>query len=166
MSNSSIWPIDRILSGATTTGQSGLNERVFYIPQRSSITGTSPSDCLMSYSRHTFRSLSYHSGIVANKCFTINNRAISRNAMKHWKYTFDYNQTFVKNHIWTLNNPSSSSSSSLTYTDSTDSFVSLSLSLSLSLSIHLVHHSRYVRSTVSSVHTDTAGSMVARALGK
>ena len=41
MSNSSIWPIDRTLSGATTPGQSGPgsddNEWVIYIPQSSNI---------------------------------------------------------------------------------------------------------------------------------
>ena len=44
MSNSSIWPIDRTLSGATTPGQSGPesdgNEGVLRIPQSSSIIGT------------------------------------------------------------------------------------------------------------------------------
>ena len=48
---SSIWPIDRTLSGATTPGQSGPgsdgNKGVLHIPQSSSITGTSPSDCLV-----------------------------------------------------------------------------------------------------------------------
>ena len=52
---SSIWPIDRTLSGATTPGQSGPgsngNEGVLHIPQCSSITGASPSDCLVSYNR-------------------------------------------------------------------------------------------------------------------
>ena len=52
-----IWPIDRTLSGATIpdlneTGSNG-NEWVFYIPQSSSITGTSPSDCLVSYLGHS-----------------------------------------------------------------------------------------------------------------
>ena len=41
MSNSSIWSIDRTLSGATTLGQSGPgsddNEGLFHIPQISSI---------------------------------------------------------------------------------------------------------------------------------
>ena len=41
------------LSGATTPGQSGPrsdgNEGVLRIPQNSSIAGTSPSDCLVSY---------------------------------------------------------------------------------------------------------------------
>ena len=50
---SSILPIDWALSGATTQGQSGPgsddNEGVLYIPQSSSITGTSPSDCLVLY---------------------------------------------------------------------------------------------------------------------
>ena len=51
---SSIWPIDRTLSGATTPGQSGLGsvgkEGVHCISQSFSITGTSPSDCLVWYS--------------------------------------------------------------------------------------------------------------------
>ena len=46
------------LSGATTLGQSGPgsngNEGVLRIPQRSSITGTSPSDCLVSYQGNLF----------------------------------------------------------------------------------------------------------------
>ena len=50
---SSIQPIDRALSGATTPGQSGPgsngNEGVLCFPQNPSITGTSPSDCLVSY---------------------------------------------------------------------------------------------------------------------
>ena len=53
MSNSSIQPIDRALSGATTQGQIGFgtngNKGAFCIPQSSSITGVSPSDYLVSY---------------------------------------------------------------------------------------------------------------------
>ena len=53
MSNSSIWPIDRTLSDATTLSQSRSgsdgNEGVLCIPQSSSITRASPSDCLLSY---------------------------------------------------------------------------------------------------------------------
>ena len=45
--------MDRALSDATTPGQSGPgsngNEGVLRIPQSPSITGTSPSDCLVSY---------------------------------------------------------------------------------------------------------------------
>ena len=45
------------LSGATTPGQSGPesddNEGILRIPQSSSITGTSPSDCLVSYTGHS-----------------------------------------------------------------------------------------------------------------
>ena len=63
MSNSSIRPIDRTLSGATTLGQSGpgsdANEEVLCIPQSSSITGASPTDGLMSYSEHSLVRESY-----------------------------------------------------------------------------------------------------------
>ena len=58
MSNSSIWPIDRTLSSATTLGQSGHErdgyKRVLRIPQSSCITRVSPVDCLVSYAGHTF----------------------------------------------------------------------------------------------------------------
>ena len=53
MWNSFIWPIDKNLSGATSPGQSDSesndNEGVLHILQSSSTTGTSPSDCLISY---------------------------------------------------------------------------------------------------------------------
>ena len=53
---SSMWLIDRILSGATSLGLSGPgsdgNEEVLYISQSSGITGSSPSDCLVSYPGH------------------------------------------------------------------------------------------------------------------
>ena len=53
MSNSSIWPIDRTLSGATTQGQSGPgsdgNEGVLHIRQSSNITEASSSDFFVSY---------------------------------------------------------------------------------------------------------------------
>ena len=56
---SSIWSIDRTLSGATTLSQSepgsDSNEGVLHIPQSSSITGTSPSDCLASHRGHSWR---------------------------------------------------------------------------------------------------------------
>ena len=56
---SSIWPIDKTLSDVTTQGQSGCgsdgNEGVPRIPQSSSITGTSPSDFLVSYLGHSLR---------------------------------------------------------------------------------------------------------------
>ena len=46
---SSIWQIDRTLSGGTTPGQSEPgsdgDEGVLCIHQSSSITGTTPSDC-------------------------------------------------------------------------------------------------------------------------
>ena len=62
---SSIWPIDRTLSGATTAGQSGprsdSNKEVLCILQTSSITGASPSDCLVSYRGHSLSEWSYPS---------------------------------------------------------------------------------------------------------
>ena len=52
MSNSSIWPIDITLSGASIPEQSGPgsdgNEEVLHIPQSSNITEASSSDCLVS----------------------------------------------------------------------------------------------------------------------
>ena len=49
--------MDRTLSSATTPGQSGpesnSNKGVLCISQSSSITGTSPSDCLVSYPGHS-----------------------------------------------------------------------------------------------------------------
>ena len=54
---SSMWSIDRTLSGATISGQSGPgsdnNEGVLHIPPRSSITETSALDCLESNQRLT-----------------------------------------------------------------------------------------------------------------
>ena len=53
----SIWPIDTTLSGVSTPGQSGLgsngNEELLHIPQISD-SGTSPSDCFLSYLGHNF----------------------------------------------------------------------------------------------------------------
>ena len=54
---SSIWGIDRTLSGATTLGQSGPgsdgNEGVLHIPQTFSITVILPLDCSVSYPGHS-----------------------------------------------------------------------------------------------------------------
>ena len=54
-----IWSIDRTLSGATTLGQRGPGSDG--IPQSSSITGNSPSDCLVSYLGHSLIGESYSS---------------------------------------------------------------------------------------------------------
>ena len=55
MSNALIWPIDKTLSGTSTLDQSGpgsnANKWLLCIPQ--SITGTSPSDCFVSYPGHS-----------------------------------------------------------------------------------------------------------------
>ena len=65
MQFSSIQSTDRALSGATVPGQSGPgsdgNEGVLHIPQSSSITGTSPSDCLVSFPGHSLGAGSYRS---------------------------------------------------------------------------------------------------------
>ena len=54
-----MWPIERNLSGATTTGQSGSesnsNEGVLCITQSSSSTKASPSDYSVSYPGHSLR---------------------------------------------------------------------------------------------------------------
>ena len=54
---SSICPIDRTLSGATTLDQSGPgsngNKEVHHTLQNSSITGASPSDRFVSYQKHS-----------------------------------------------------------------------------------------------------------------
>ena len=53
---SSIWPIDRTISSATTPGQSGPgsdgNEEVLCIPQSSSIIEAVSSDCFVPYPGH------------------------------------------------------------------------------------------------------------------
>ena len=57
MSNSSIRPIRRTISGATTSGLSELesnsNEGVLRIPPSFSITGILPSECLVPYPGHS-----------------------------------------------------------------------------------------------------------------
>ena len=73
MQFSSIWPIDKVLSGATTPSQSRAgndgNEGVLHIPPNSSITETSPSDCLVSYLGHSLEG-SYSSAKVQSVYFT------------------------------------------------------------------------------------------------
>ena len=57
MKFSSILPIGRTLSGATTLDQrrpgSNGNEGVLRIPQSLSLTENSPSDCLVAYPGHS-----------------------------------------------------------------------------------------------------------------
>ena len=57
MLKSSIWPIDKTLSDATTLGQcrpgSDGNEGVLHIPQSSCITGALLSNSLRSYQGHS-----------------------------------------------------------------------------------------------------------------
>ena len=67
MSNTSISPANRTLSGATTLVQSGPesdgNKRVLCIPQSFDITETSPSGCLISYPGYSLR-VSYPSSQI------------------------------------------------------------------------------------------------------
>ena len=73
MSNSSIWPIDRTLSGAITPGQSGPgsdgNKGVLRISQSTGVTGASPSDCLVTYPGHSLEE-SYPSAEMQSVYFT------------------------------------------------------------------------------------------------
>ena len=68
MQFSFIQPIDRVISDATIPGQSepgsSVIEGVLHISQSPSITGTSPSDCLVSYLGHSLRRGSYPSAEV------------------------------------------------------------------------------------------------------
>ena len=68
---SSIRPIDSTLLGAINLDQSGPgsdDKDVLNIPQCSSITATSPSDCLVSYTEHSLQALTtlqiYSRGIL------------------------------------------------------------------------------------------------------
>ena len=78
MSNSSICPRDRNLSGASALGQSGpgsdANEGVFCIPQSSSITEASLSDCLVSYLGHSLGE-SYPSAEMQSMYSTVNQKS-------------------------------------------------------------------------------------------
>ena len=75
MQFSSILPINRTLSGATTPGQSGPrsddSEGVLRILQSSSITRTSPSDCLVSYPGYSLGGGSYPSAEVQSMYSTV-----------------------------------------------------------------------------------------------
>ena len=63
MSNNSVWPIDRTLSGATIWGQIGPgsddNEEVLCITESSSIIDASSPDCLVSYAGYSLGKSNY-----------------------------------------------------------------------------------------------------------
>ena len=73
MQFNSIWPIDRALSDATIPGQSRPeshgHENVLRIPQSPGITGTLPSDHLVSYPGHPL-GVSYPSAEVLTRQYT------------------------------------------------------------------------------------------------
>ena len=98
---SSIWPIDRTLSGATSPGQSEPgsdgNEGVLRIPQSSRITRISPSDFLVSYPGHSLGvGGSYSSAKPTeqiNKCILVYRWIciyILLNKVLHWKSSWLY----------------------------------------------------------------------------
>ena len=70
----SIRPIDRTILGATTPGQNGpgsdSNEEILHIPQCSSITEASPSDCLVSYPEHSLRESYLSAEVQSVYCIT------------------------------------------------------------------------------------------------
>ena len=96
---SSISPTDRTLSGAATLSQSGPvfdgNKEVLSIPQSSSITDASPSDCFVSYPGHSSVEFypsaemqSVYSGAPANCAFS--SRVIFENVdfpLQHLRYS-------------------------------------------------------------------------------
>ena len=111
MLNSSIWPIDRTLSGSTTLGLgrpgSDGNEEVLCIPHSSSITGASPSDCLLSYLIQSLLAGSYPSAeiqLVYSADWAILWPKILQNAngcsTKYWLNLFKFLST------WFAENPS------------------------------------------------------------
>ena len=100
---SSIWPIDRVLSSAATLGQrepgSNGNEGVLHIPQSSSITETSPSDCLVSYPGHSLVE-SYCRDVFS--VFYSPSRLGKKDKRKVciWEWlSWVYNESFCMNHI-------------------------------------------------------------------
>ena len=111
MQFSSIWPIDRTLSSATTPSQSGPgsngNEVVLYIPQSSSIAETSTSDCLVLYPGHSLMGGSYPSAEVqlvysttpANWAKTIL-KQINLTLTVHIKYSFNFYTFWIYFVFW------------------------------------------------------------------
>ena len=73
MSNYSVWPIDKTQSGATTLRQSRPgsdgNGGVLRIPQSSSITAASLSDCLITYIDTRWRVFFYSSAEMQSVYF-------------------------------------------------------------------------------------------------
>ena len=80
-------PQTQPLSGATMPGQSGPgsngNEGEFCIPQSPSITGTSPSDCLESYPRHSLGGL-----ISLQRCSQCIQQPQPTGQIFYWNYRF------------------------------------------------------------------------------
>ena len=99
---SSIWPIDKTLSGAFTAAQSwpgsNVNELVLRISQNTSITGTSPSDCLVSYPGHSLGE-TYASAEVQSVYSTTSPTSRLGNICLH---TVEWFQVFLFNTIYSI----------------------------------------------------------------
>ena len=110
---SSIWPIGWTLSGATTEGQSGPgsngNEEVLHIPQSSSISGTSPSNYLVSYLGHSLgesylsaKIQSVYSPAPADRASPSSVKTIDTYISNKWKLDFDLEIWRIKLLIYIL----------------------------------------------------------------
>ena len=97
----SFLPIDRTLSDATTLDQSAPEsdekEEVFIIPQSSNVTGTSPSDCLLSYPGNSLGVGSYSSSKMQSvysttpakwATFNFNFVKFKKNKLNVYNFTF------------------------------------------------------------------------------
>ena len=91
------------LSGATTPGQSGpgsnSNEGVLRIPQSPSISGTSPSDCLVSfaiYFVYATEELSFLGIFSSSRCLNDIYKRNSFNTMKKYIYSNRSTVLFTK----------------------------------------------------------------------
>ena len=88
---SSIWPIDRTLSGATTPGQCGpgsdSSKEILHIPQSSCITEASPPDCLVSNLGHSERE-SYSSAEMLSVYSAAPADWVKGWGKKRWSHTF------------------------------------------------------------------------------
>ena len=85
---SSLKPIDRVLSGATTPGQcrpwSDGNEGALRISQSSSISGTSPADCLVSYPGEVLLGVFYSPSLLG-KCLYVRVCLCQKHIKVDWK---------------------------------------------------------------------------------
>ena len=103
---SSIWPLDRVLSGATTPGQSrpgnGGIEGLLCITQSSSITRSSPSYCLVSYAGHSFWEsyLTEEMCCIAMNNYTYTYTDSCRNTTTRWRRATQFFRKIYLSFYW------------------------------------------------------------------